>query len=112
MTKKIKQRKCHQNAVLLFAGELGLVDVVVAVGTVVLGQLFAVELAQFSQRARLHDQIIEAGRLGLRTVKHVRRVLVVDDRLAQHFAGQHGAHLWIFLTHETSNESLFFYPRS
>lgn len=79
----------HHNSVLLFAGVLRLVYVVVTIAFVIGWYLFALKLAKPGQRFRVDDHLLEASRLLLRAVKHIRGVFVKNDALAHHVASFH-----------------------
>jgi hypothetical protein len=79
----------HHDSIFFFARILGLVHVIVAVALVILRYRTALELTQPGERSRLDEHLLETDRLVLRTIKHVRGILVEDDALTHYVAALH-----------------------
>lgn len=77
------------DSVLLLASVLGLVHVVVTVAFVILGYRTTLELAEPGKRSCLDEHFLETNRLVLRTIKHIRSILIEDDAFAHYVATLH-----------------------
>lgn len=79
----------HHNSVLFLARVLGFVHVVITVTLVILRYRATLELAKPREWSGLDQHLLEADRLVLRTVKHIRSIFVEDDALAHYVAALH-----------------------
>jgi len=79
----------HHDSVLLLASILGLVHIVVTVAFVILGYRMTLELTEPGKRSCLDEHFLETNRLVLRTIKHIRSILIEDDTFAHYVATLH-----------------------
>lgn len=86
---EIYKYNTHHNSILLLAGVLSFVHVVITITFVILRYRATLELAKPRERSRLDQHLLEADRFVLRTVKHIRGILVEDDALAHYVAALH-----------------------